>query len=174
MNPNLYVHRKNKNTYQSLSNSYRERHTYLSKFYTLFKGPHKDSCTPLWKSNGAIFSTQIIHLLFFVVYHSFHTWHTWVGQYEVCYFYWISITGYIPVTLWKGQLDKNPVSRLSDRCNVHWWHRGMEKTTVIGVYYDCWRLVYTIRIIENLSSYTSRFICGDARSRKKLSKTTDW
>ena len=41
-------------------------------------------CTPLWKSDGTIFSTQIIHPLFFVVYPSFDTWHTWGGKYELC------------------------------------------------------------------------------------------
>ena len=48
-------------------------------------------------------------------------------------FYWISITVYIPVKLWKWQLDQNPTSRLSDQCNVNEWHRNMGKTTVIGV-----------------------------------------
>ena len=48
------------------------------------------------------------------------------------FFYWITITGYIPVVLWKGQLDKNPMPRLSDQCNVHRWHRSMGITTLLG------------------------------------------
>ena len=48
-------------------------------------------------------------------------------------FYWISITGYIPVAAWKGQLDQNPMSRLAHLSNVHGRHRGMGKTAVIGV-----------------------------------------
>ena len=48
--------------------------------------------------------------------------------------YRISITGYIPVTFWKGQLDQTPMLHLSDLCNVHGWHRGMGETIPIGVY----------------------------------------
>ena len=40
-------------------------------------------------------------------------------------FHSISITGYIPVTLWKWQLDQNPISRLPDLCNVRGWHRDI-------------------------------------------------
>ena len=49
------------------------------------------ACTPLGKSNGTIFF-ETNHLSFiFLVYPCFHTWHTAGGQYDLCYFYWISL-----------------------------------------------------------------------------------
>ena len=70
-------------------------------------------------------------------------------------FNWISTTGYIPVTLWKWQLDQNPISRLPELCNVRVWHRDIGETTVRNA--DDWYKL--LQIIENLSSCTSRCIC---------------
>ena len=73
--------------------------------------------------------------------------------------YWISITRYIPVTLWKGQLDQNPMSRLSDLCNVRGWHRDMGKRPLLACSRNAGGCCKLLQSIENLSSYTNRFIC---------------
>ena len=86
-------------------------------------------------------------------------------------FYWISITGYIPVTLWKGQPDQNSMSRLSDLCNVHGWHRGTEKRPLLACIGNAGGQFKPLWIIENLSSRTSRFICdprGCAQSKEAI------
>ena len=89
--------------------------------------------TPLWKCNGTIFfdtnySTFIFCSLSLFSYVTYVRWSIWI----IAIFDWISITGYIPVTLWKLQLHQNPTSRLHDLCNVRGWHRDIGKTTVIG------------------------------------------
>ena len=74
-------------------------------------------------------------------------------------FYWISITRYIPVTLWNGQLDQNPMSRLCDLCNVHGWHRDMGKRPLLVCSRNAGGWYKQLQIIGNVSSYTNRFIC---------------
>ena len=51
-----------------------------------FDLPRHHGCTPLWKSNRNIFSTQFFYHLFFVVCSSFYTWYMWGGQYQFCKF----------------------------------------------------------------------------------------
>ena len=117
------------------------------------------SCTPLWKSDGTNFSTQIIYLWFFVFYPSFHTWQRWGSLYEFCSFF----IGFRPLVTsqghWKGQLDQNPVPRLANLCNVHGWHRGMGKLPLLACSRNVGGWCKLLQIIKNLSSYTSRFIC---------------
>ena len=74
-------------------------------------------------------------------------------------FHWISITRYIPVTLWKWQLDQNSMSRLSYLCNVHGWHRDMGKRPLLTCSRNAGGWYKLLQMIENLSSYTNRFIC---------------
>ena len=74
-------------------------------------------------------------------------------------FHWILITSYIPVKLWKWQLDQNLMSRLPGPCNVHGWHRGLGKTTVLACSRDARDWCKLLQIIENLSSYKNRCIC---------------
>ena len=106
---------------------------------------------------GLFFSTQIIYLLIFVVYPSFRKWHTWGSQYELCQFF-IGFRSLV-TSQWKWQLEQNPMSRLSDLCNVHGWHWGMGKRPLLACSRNsgCWYKL--LQIIENLSSHTNRFIC---------------
>ena len=92
--------------------------------------------------------------------------------------YYVSITGYISETFWKGQLDWNPMSRQSDLCSVHeWdrWHRGMGER-------PSWR-VERVMLVKSITNYQKPtlphkwFICDflvirDTGSRKKPYKTT--
>ena len=104
------------------------------------------------------------HILFIVYFLSFilvfiRDIHEVVNM-NYAHFYWISITGYIKVTLWKGQLDQTPMSRLSDLWNVHGWHRVMGKRPLLAYSRNAGRWYELLQIIEKLSSHTSRFICN--------------
>ena len=88
---------------------------------------------PCEKVMGLFFRHKlfIVYFLLFIIVFT-HDLHEVVNM-NYANSHWISIIGYTPVTLWKGQLDQNPMSRLSDLCNVHGCHRGLGKTNVVGV-----------------------------------------
>ena len=100
-----------------------------------------------------------------MIYYTWRHFTTFAHNHMNCAIFFIfffggGVIGSISVTVWKGQLDQNPMSRQSKLCCVYGLHGAMGETTVIGV---CsigaggWYKV--LQIIENLSSPTSRFIC---------------
>ena len=74
-------------------------------------------------------------------------------------FYWISITGCIPVTLRKRQLDQNPILGVPELCNVRGWHQDIGKRPLLACSRNAGGWYKLFQIIENLSSCTSRCIC---------------
>ena len=141
-------------------------HQLCSKNQTIYRHHHAHCLMASWnyfhqilhpceKVMGLFFSTQIIYILFFVAYHNFRTWHTWVC---IMHLFKTLIIGYNPVTLWIRQLDLNPMSRLSDQWVDDIEAREKRRSLACSRSAGGWYKLF--EIIENLSPYTSRIVCG--------------
>ena len=135
---------------------------------------HLLMCTPLWKSNGTIFSTWIICLYFFAVYSSFHTWHTLWWSISIM----LIFIGFRSLVTSKWHFEKG--NKIKTRCRDCWPMQCALMTSGHGKNGRCWRAVGIqdvginyYKLSKTIHKSIHLWPPGDAHSRKKLSKTTD-